>query len=641
MKKMFVKYLLAVIAAAMICIIFINNYLTEEITEEYALREAKESISQMLSRMESNEQEIAEITDRLNQDYLTRCRSFRYIAELDNTVFTDSEKLKQIKDILNVDELHVIDRTGYIIATTVDEYMGYDMTSSIGSDEFLELFDAPYSELVQDIRPAGVSGAGCQYVGVSTSDCKYVLQVGMKPERTLQSLKKNDLSNFISNATDTDKDLFIIDMTTGRYEDHSDDSLVGGAVFSSDEEENLRMIREYADKYRSGGFENDMGKSRYIYVTEHNGKLIGVSYNTESIMQLLSASKIRIIIYVTLTFFIVFILIILLVDKRIVKHIHNITDVLDSISSGSLDKSVNDTSLPEFEKLSSGINRMKKSVISGGNKIAGIIGAMNVPIAVYELNFSTEECSVTGNIIKLFRLTDEEKKVITSDKKKLVEFVDSIMSNPEEGEEDVYRILDKNAWVKIESIPTDDQVFCVITDATDFIMEKHRIVSERDRDALTGIYNRRCFERKVSLLMEKKISGISAMLMIDLDNFKSINDNYGHAFGDEYLKFTANCLKTFEDDNVIVGRRSGDEFYMYLFDFGSKDDINKEIGAVYEFMSDTKIKTPNGDEERTVGFSAGAAVQSDNFGKFDDLLNAADEMLYKAKNEKKGSFIVL
>ena len=248
MKKMFVKYLLAVIAAAMICIIFINNYLTEEITEEYALREAKDSIFQMLSRMESNEQEIAEITDRLNQDYLTRCRSFRYIAELDSSTFTDSEKLKQIKELLNVDELHVIDRTGYIIASTVDEYMGYDMTSSPQSDEFLELFDEPYSELVQDIRPAGASGAGCQYVGVSTSDCEYVLQVGMKP---------------------------------GRYEDHSDDSLVGGAVFSSDEEENLRMIREYANKYRSGGFENDMGKSRYIYVTEHNGKLVGVSYNTE------------------------------------------------------------------------------------------------------------------------------------------------------------------------------------------------------------------------------------------------------------------------------------------------------------------------------------------------------------------------
>lgn len=618
---------------AMLCIIILNSFITNNIAEQYIAQQAISTINQVVEKLKANESETKELKKRLSEDYLTRCKAFRYIAEKNPEVLTDTEELKNITDLLNVDELHVISRDGLIVNSSVDGYIGYDMASSPQSAEFLSLFDEDSSgELVQSIQPNGAEGREFQYVGLVTSDGEHLLQIGMKPERYLQELRNNNLSNFVSNSVGEDSQIFIINRETGRYEEHSDRSLVGALISAEPDSE------DFYEEYRSGGQYTYLGVKYYIYVSEFDDRLIGVSYNYASIMDLVSNMRILTIVFVCLTFLIIIVLIASLVNRRIVKHIHSIISDMDDISGGDLDKTVNENSLPEFEKLSSGINHMKNAIISNGSKIAGIIDAMNVPIAVYEINYRSGECNVTGNIRKLFRLTDEENERLLSDNKALMEFVCGLSSNPEEGEENVYSLPDKNCWVKIDEIPGENSVFCVVTDATDFITEKRRIVSERDCDALTGIYNRRCFERKVSVLMKSKSGGVSAMLMIDLDNFKCINDSYGHAFGDEYLKFTADCLKTFEGDNVIVGRRSGDEFYMYFCEFESREAVSRLIEDIYSFIDSNQIKAPDG--MRKIAFSAGAAFRTDSSEDFNMLLNDADEMLYKAKKENKGSFSI-
>lgn len=633
MRKMFIKYLVVIMLIAMICIIILNSVITDNFAQQYIVQQAVGTIGQVVEKIHINEAEAEDLKKRLSVDYLTRCRAFRYIAESNPGILTDTEELKNITDLLNVDELHVIGRDGKIVNSSVDGYIGYDMASESQSAEFLELFDEDSSgELVQSIQPNGVDGREFQYVGVIMSDGETILQIGMKPERYLQELRKNNLSNFISNSVDDGTQIFIINKETGRYEEHSDRSLVGGLTSAVPDPQG------FYDKFCSGGQYTYLGVKYYLYVSEYDNKLIGVCYNYASIMKLVQNMRILTIVFVCLTFMIIIVLIAAIVNKRIVKRIHNIISDMEDISGGDMNKSVNENSLPEFEKLSSGINHMKNAIISNSSKIAGIIGAMNIPIAVYEINYRSGECNVTGNIRKLFRLTDEENERLLSDNRELMSFICDLSSCPEDGEENVYALPDKNCWVKIDEIPGENGMFCVVTDATDFITEKRRIVSERDCDALTGIYNRRCFERKVSMLMRKKNEGVSAMLMIDLDNFKGINDSYGHAFGDEYLKFTAGCLKTFEDENIIVGRRSGDEFYMYFCGFESREDINSIIERIYKFIDGNLIKAPDG--MRKIAFSAGAAFQSGSDEDFNLLLNDADEMLYKAKKENKGSFAI-
>ena len=87
-----------------------------------------------------------------------------------------------------------------------------------------------------------------------------------------------------------------------------------------------------------------------------------------------------------------------------------------------------------------------------------------------------------------------------------------------------------------------------------------------DYDLLTGLYNRRAFYAQMDLLFS--ISGVlkqAAMVLLDLDNLKYINDTYGHDYGDEYIRSMADVLSSFAEERALCARMSGDVFFLFLY----------------------------------------------------------------------------
>ncbi len=145
-------------------------------------------------------------------------------------------------------------------------------------------------------------------------------------------------------------------------------------------------------------------------------------------------------------------------------------------------------------------------------------------------------------------------------------------------------------------------------------------------DPLTGIYNR----RKIGLelneiqLQERKF----ALILLDLDHFKSINDNYGHDIGDNVLKRVANVLRQNIRDTDIVGRFGGEEFVMLL--------QNKNLRAAMEVAERCRKEIENElfyiDERTTIRVTAsfGIAISEFNLNK-EAVIRHADQALYLAK----------
>lgn len=90
-----------------------------------------------------------------------------------------------------------------------------------------------------------------------------------------------------------------------------------------------------------------------------------------------------------------------------------------------------------------------------------------------------------------------------------------------------------------------------------------RARSEAERDRLTGLYNRNGFERRAEEFLEKDSPG-GALLLLDLDNFKQINDREGHPEGDRVLQIFAQCLADSFRKEDLIGRLGGDEFAVLL-----------------------------------------------------------------------------
>lgn len=149
-------------------------------------------------------------------------------------------------------------------------------------------------------------------------------------------------------------------------------------------------------------------------------------------------------------------------------------------------------------------------------------------------------------------------------------------------------------------------------------------------DELTQIPNRRGFmllaEQNLSLVRRNNTNATLAFL--DLNKFKLINDNFGHAEGDKVLMLFANCLKKASRDSDIVARLSGDEFVM-LFSPATKDSVEKVMARVQENLNEINYENSSGYE---ITFSYGIIeYQPEIHSSVQLLLNDGDELMYENK----------
>ena len=148
-------------------------------------------------------------------------------------------------------------------------------------------------------------------------------------------------------------------------------------------------------------------------------------------------------------------------------------------------------------------------------------------------------------------------------------------------------------------------------------------------DSLTACLNRGAFTTKVSLLLAQQApSQAGALLMIDADNFKAINDRYGHDSGDQALTLIARSVRAVLSPGDLVGRMGGEEFGVFLpnVDHRQAEVMAERIrGAV-----NLAVFTPDG-PQRTLSVSIGGAVFTGP-ASFSQLFRIADQQLYSAKH---------
>jgi diguanylate cyclase (GGDEF)-like protein len=170
-----------------------------------------------------------------------------------------------------------------------------------------------------------------------------------------------------------------------------------------------------------------------------------------------------------------------------------------------------------------------------------------------------------------------------------------------------------------------------------FIANRERIYRETYRmavrDSLTGLYNRQYFEDFVVKLIKKELreNRDFSVIFIDLDNFKPINDNYGHTKGDEILKKVAEFLKQTFRDYDIIARLGGDEFVVVIENLSNKDRIEKVRKVFEEVFKDFNLSFSYGVANLKEVYLEG--LNEEEILNF--MLILADRRMYEEKMERK------
>ncbi|WP_165972104.1 sensor domain-containing diguanylate cyclase [Paenibacillus piri] len=181
-----------------------------------------------------------------------------------------------------------------------------------------------------------------------------------------------------------------------------------------------------------------------------------------------------------------------------------------------------------------------------------------------------------------------------------------------------------------ESVP---EVALISRDISRYKNVEERLTQMAYYDALTGLPNRRLFQDryKQAILLAKRYERRLALFYLDLDDFKQINDRYGHAVGDELLKKVASRLLHCVRDPDTVCRLGGDEFVILLQQVDHSEDIHKVAQRV---MSALNKRFVIGRHDITVACSMGAALYPQD-GSEEQLIQSADKAMYQSKKHGK------
>lgn len=192
-------------------------------------------------------------------------------------------------------------------------------------------------------------------------------------------------------------------------------------------------------------------------------------------------------------------------------------------------------------------------------------------------------------------------------------------------------ISGEDSW---DGIPS---YYSIGLDITNERRQIEKLQRKAEKDALTGIYNRDATETQIKEFLCEQPQTMSALFMIDTDNFKHINDTHGHMTGDIVLSEMAAGMKRIISESDLVGRIGGDEFTIFMKDIPSIDAAKnkaQELLEMFHHLFEHDKKTMK------VSCSIGISICPKDGNTFEEMYYCADKALYQAKTNGKNSYVI-
>jgi diguanylate cyclase (GGDEF)-like protein len=298
------------------------------------------------------------------------------------------------------------------------------------------------------------------------------------------------------------------------------------------------------------------------------------------------------------------------------------------------------TKITEVDRLLGKVNEYSLKAERMHDRLLRIVEDSSSNISFFEYDKETDKVTATKQFFEMLHLKETSTEM---NGEKIISLLHSIksevlsMTYPEIDENILDQsgeivFLSEGSYLHLKIVSKEKQTFATLMDMTMEYNEKNRIAHERDYDYLTGLLNRRGFLNVITPLLRKDSFG--ALFMIDVDNLKYINDQFGHELGDVYLKKVGEYLNdlTNRHENLIACHISGDEFLLYLSGYEEKSSQEEEVVEDLRKIREQYIVTRA--ENIYISLSIGISHHEKDMD-FQELLKRADYAMYIAKHGGK------
>lgn len=273
---------------------------------------------------------------------------------------------------------------------------------------------------------------------------------------------------------------------------------------------------------------------------------------------------------------------------------------------------------------------------------------------IFEWNTATDEVVYSQNWFKLFKSNPTVKNVSAKlcdnsydslihpdDRHRMKDMIQKILGGQEytEGEIRIKNSDNAYLWCRFKMTTIFDEAHVpvktvgVIFNVDDDIRKSQNLLKMAQEDALTKTYNRVTSQNKIIDILEHKQVENAYMLIIDLDDFKIVNDTKGHLFGDAVLSEVAKAMKICFNNNCIVSRVGGDEFLVFIW-----NEFEDVIILLESFIEKMKCLECNKDLSIPIACSIGVSNYPKDGIHYNELFHKADQSLYFAKSKGKNCY---
>lgn len=337
------------------------------------------------------------------------------------------------------------------------------------------------------------------------------------------------------------------------------------------------------------------------------------------------------------------------------KPINEIMRILQKKKKGDMYARFDIKSTDEFRQIGNAFNTLFDDVFESEQRYKTIVEITNN--IVFEVSFKKSTVFVSKNFNKKFsyRPKDDSMKesffykihVHKDDKERYINDLERILgpANFMQGEYRVKSIYGDFIWIMIKAtkfynrdeIPT--KIVGVIMDIDKEKKSEMHLIQRASNDALTQLFNREAFIKSLTAAIDESAAkkSLDAMMFIDLDDFKFFNDQYGHACGDEVLKFVADTLKEISFERGFAGRFGGDEFVICLTNLTLYGDSGKIAQEIIDILGNGFTSESTG-LKLNVHCSVGIAFLRESGKNAEEVIAAADEAMYNIKKHGKSAY---
>ena len=627
LKKTLPKMTGMILVLFLFLILPLNFWLQLHLLHQSQRESTKEMFGQLEQLIGTTEEELASEEEEFKQRCIRAADMTAYHMEHTDEDIRDLDSIRELAGKMNVDEIHFFTPQGEIFAGTHPQYYGYTMDSGEQMHFFSPMLQDRSLKLCQDIMPNTAEGKEMQYAAVWLEDGSCIVQIGMKPWRLRQKMEEKSLENIVGGMLfEMDGYLHVLDAETGAVAASTSKGLIGETI--------PREERTTREDGVSRVFHVSFQGDRYcVYTKPYKNYILVRTYRSRFLLRDTLESTVFVIMYVLIGGFGIIGLIRWYVQRRLIRSLDGIIGELQKIETGNLENINIRTGITEFEELLFYINQMLNSVRSNRKQLRYILDKAEIPFGFFEKNNFYNQSYANNRMIEILGIGDDDTRPPEKRCARIEERLMQAEKNPVSDQESIYQYSrqGEERYLNIKKAENAQGVICYVTDVTHLWKNASRARQQSQRDDLTGLYNRRGLYDQMNLLFgEPSALGYAAMLMIDADGLKRINDQYGHFTGDQYLKRIAAALRGGAGEGAVCARLGGDEFVVLLHGFSGMKELKDRICRI-----GNQRGTMAADCRQTLQFSMGAAFYPGDGADPHVLMQAADERMYREKKSRK------